>query len=53
MAVIDNHEKYKKIIKQVLKNPEQLTNFIEKLLVDVEVDKLSHDVLIKKYNKRN
>jgi len=52
MAIINKKKQHKAIIKWALKNPEQLTNFIEKLLISFEVDEISQKILDKKYNKK-
>jgi|GEM_PF-7017908 len=46
-------DKKKKIIDWALKNPEQLTEFIEKLLCEFEAEELQSKLLIEKYSKKN
>tara|TARA_Y100000310_G_scaffold343325_2_gene450427 strand:+ start:930 stop:1094 length:165 start_codon:yes stop_codon:yes gene_type:complete len=49
----DKDKRQKAIIQWAIKNPEQLTGFIEKLLISFEVDELTQKILGKKYNKKN
>ena len=41
------------IIEWAIKNPEQLTDFIKKLLCELEAEELQNKLLIEKYNKKN
>ena len=52
MAALDDNKK-QRIIDWAIKNPEQLTDFIKKLLCHLEADEIQSKLLNQKYNKKN